>query len=131
MERKLLQIALALAGLVVGGFGLAGVFFGATFTEFSGNVTMDSYIRFLKGMLLAIGLIYWSSIPQVERHSERISLVTFIVVVGAVPRLMAVIGHGVPTIGIMVGLAGELIAAPLLWVWQRRVANLARRSALT
>jgi Domain of unknown function (DUF4345) len=131
MERKLLQIALALAGLVVGGFGLAGIFFGATFTEFSGNVVMDSYIRFLKGMLLAIGLVYWSSIPQIERQGERISLVTFILVLGAVPRLMAVIGHGVPTIGIMVGLTGELIVAPLLWAWQRRVARVALRSALT
>jgi hypothetical protein len=131
MERKLLQIALALAGLVLGGFGLAGIFFGATFTEFSGNVVMDSYIRFLKGMLLAIGLVYWSSIPQIERQGERISLVTFILVLGAVPRLMAVIGHGVPTIGIMVGLAGELIVAPLLWGWQRRVAGAALRSALT
>jgi Domain of unknown function (DUF4345) len=131
MERKLLQIALALAGLLTGGFGLAGMFFGASFTEFSGDVVMDSYIRFLKGMLLAIGLIYWSSIPQIERHSERISLVTFILVLGAVARLMAVIGHGVATIGIMVGLAGALIAAPLLWVWQRRVAGIARRSALT
>jgi hypothetical protein len=131
MERKLLQIALALAGLLTGGFGLAGIFFGASFTEFSGDVVMDSYIRFLKGMLLAIGLIYWSSIAQIERHSERISLVTFILVLGAVARLMAVIGHGVPTIGIMVGLAGALIAAPLLWVWQRRVARAALRSALT
>jgi hypothetical protein len=131
MERKLLQIALALAGLLVGGFGLAGVFFGTTFTEFSGNVVVDSYIRFLKGMLLAIGLIYWSSIPQIERQTERISLVTLILVLGAIPRLMAVIGHGVPTIGIMVGLAGELIAAPLLWLWQRRVARVALRSALT
>jgi len=25
-------------------------------------VVMDSYVRFLKGMLLAIGLIYWSCI---------------------------------------------------------------------
>jgi hypothetical protein len=131
VERKLLQIAFALAGLALVGFGFAGVFFGANFLDLSGNVVMDSYIRFLKGMLLAIGLIYWSSIPDIERHGERISLVTCILVLGAVPRLMAVIGHGVPTIGILISLAGELIAAPLLWLWQRRVAGAAQRSALT
>ncbi len=131
MERKLLQIAFALAGLTLVGFGFAGVFFGATFIDLSGDVVMDSYIRFLKGMLLAIGLVYWSSIPDIERHGERISLLTFILVLGAVPRLMAVIGHGVPTIGILVSLVGELIFAPLLWVWQRHVARVAQRSALT
>ncbi len=131
MERKLLQIAFALAGLALIGFGLAGVFFGANFMDLSGNVVMDSYIRFLKGMLLAIGLIYWSSIPDIERHGERISLITFVLVLGAVPRLMAVIGHGVPTIGILIGLAGELIVAPLLWLWQRHVAGMAQRGALT
>ena len=131
MERKLLQIAFALAGLALVGFGFAGVFFGANFMDLSGNVVMDSYIRFLKGMLLAIGLVYWSSIPDIERHGERISLVTFILVLGAVPRLMAVIGHGVPTIGIMIGLVGELIVAPLLWWWQRHVARVALLSALT
>jgi hypothetical protein len=131
MERKLLQIAFALAGLTLVGFGFAGVVFGAAFMDLSGDAVMDSYIRFLKGMLLAIGLVYWSSIPDIERHGERISLVTFILVLGAVPRLMAVIGHGVPTIGILVGLVGELIFAPLLWFWQRHVARVAQRGVLT
>jgi Domain of unknown function (DUF4345) len=131
MERKLLQIAFGFAGLALVGFGFAGIFFGANFLDLSGNVVMDSYIRFLKGMLLAIGLVYWSSIADIERHGERIALVTFILVLGAVPRLMAVIGHGVPTIGIMISLAGELIVAPLLWLWQRRIGRAAQRSALT
>ena len=131
MERKLVQGIFAIAGLVLVGFGFAGVFFGANFLDLSGNVVMDSYIRFLKGMLLAIGLIYWSSIADIERHGERIALVTFILVLGAVPRLMAVIGHGVPTIGIIVGLVGELIVAPLLWLWHRRVVEAAHRSDLT
>jgi hypothetical protein len=131
VECKLLQLAFALAGLMLVGFGFAGVFFGANFLDLSGNVVMDSYIRFLKGMLLAIGLVYWSSIPDIARHGERVSLVTFILVLGAVPRLMAVIGHGVPTIGIVIGLAGELIAAPLLWLWQRRIVRAAQLGALT
>ena len=131
MERRLLQIAFALAGLVLIVFGLAGVFFGAHFADLSGSVEMDSYFRFLKGMLLGIGLIYWSSIPDIAWHSERISVVTFILVLGAVPRLIAVIGHGVPTIGILISLAGELIFAPLLWLWHQHVAGAAQRSALT
>ena len=131
MERKLVQIAFALAGLVLIGFGLAGVLFGADFADLSRNVTLDSYFRFLKGMLLAIGLVYWSSIPAIERHGERVSLVTFILVLGAVPRLIAVIGHGVPTIGILISLAGELIFAPLLWLWHQHVVGVARRGALT
>ena len=131
MERKLLQIAFALAGLVLIVFGLAGVFFGANFVDLSGNVEIDSYFRFLKGVLLGIGLIYWSSIPDIARHGERVSLVTFILVLGAVPRLIAVIGHGVPTIGILISLAGELIFAPLLWLWHQHVTGVAQRSALT
>ncbi len=129
MERKLLQIAFA--GFVLVAFGLAGVFFGANFLDLSGNVVMDSYIRFLKGMLLAIGLIDWTSIPDIEHHGERIALVTLILVLGAVPRLMAVIGHGVPTIGILISLAGELIAAPLLWLWHRHVVGVSQRGAVT
>jgi hypothetical protein len=131
VERKLLQLVCACAGLVLVGFGLFGVFFGASFMDLTGNMAMDSYVRFLKGMLLAIGLVYWSSIPNIERHGERISLITFILVLGAVPRLMAVIGHGVPTIGILFSLAGELVAAPLLWLWQRHAARVAQRGALT
>jgi hypothetical protein len=45
--------------------------FGADSMDLAGNVVMDSYICFLKGMLLAIGLIYWSSIPDIERHVAR------------------------------------------------------------
>ena len=131
MERKLLQIAFALAGLAAVGFGLAGVLFGTIFTELSDDVVIDSYVRFLKGMTLAIGLVYWSAIPAIERHGERISLVTFILVGGAVARLIAVVSHGVPTMGILLGLVGELIFVPLLWLWQRHVASVARRTAIT
>jgi hypothetical protein len=131
MERKLLQIAVALAGLASVGFGLAGVVFGTTFMGLSDDVVIDSYVRFLKGMTLAIGFVYWSAVPEIERHGERISLVTFILVGGAVARLMAVVSHGVPTLGILFGLAGELIFVPLLWLWQRHVAGVARRGAIT
>ena len=131
MERKLLQIAVALAGLAAVGFGLAGVLFGTTFMGLSDDVVIDSYVRFLKGMTLAIGGVYWSAIPNIERHGERISLVTLILVGGAAARLLAVVSHGVPTMGILFSLVGELIFVPLLWLWQRHVAGVARRTAIT
>jgi hypothetical protein len=131
MERKLLQIAVALAGFAAVGFGLAGVLFGTTIMELSDDVLTDSHVRFFKGMTLAIGFVYWSAVPDIERHGERISLVTFILVGGAMARLMSIVSHGVPTMGLLFSLVGELIFVPLLWLWQRHVASVARRTAIT
>jgi Flp pilus assembly protein TadB len=130
MERKLLQVAVWVAGLAGVGLGLTGVLFGTMYADLSGDVVLDSYVRFLKGALLAIGLIYWSCIPRIERHGDRISLVTFILVFGTLSRLLSVIGHGVPTLGIISNLIAGLILVPLLWLWQRRVARVAQRSAV-
>jgi hypothetical protein len=58
-------------------------------------------------------------------------LITFILVLGAVPRLMAAIGHGVLTVGIAISPIEELIFAPLSWLWQRHAAPVAQRSTLT
>jgi hypothetical protein len=42
-----------------------------------------------------------------------------------------VIGHGVPTVGIMRNLISGLILVPLLWLWQRHVARVAQQGAVT
>ena len=131
MQRKLLQIAIAVAGLAGVGVGLTGVLFGTLYADLSGDVVLDSYVRFLKGVLLAIGLIYLSCVPQIERRGDRIALVTFILVCGAASRLMAVIGHGVANLGILLSLVAGLILVPLLWLWQRHVAQAAQRGAYT
>ncbi|WP_211912045.1 DUF4345 domain-containing protein [Tardiphaga alba] len=124
MERTLLQIALAIAGLVAILFGLTGVLFG---TSLSGvatiGVTMEGYVRFIKGVLIAAGLIYWSAIPHVEKRGERIAVVSFILMFGAAGRLLAVIGHGFPTVGLLVSLIGELVVVPLIWLWHRRLVR--------
>ncbi|UGV25547.1 DUF4345 domain-containing protein [Rhodopseudomonas boonkerdii] len=127
MERRLLQIALAIVGLVAMLFGLSGVLFGTSLAGITVGVTLEGYVRFIKGVLIAAGLIYWSAIPQVEKRGERIAVVTFILMFGAVGRLLAVVGHGFPTVGLLVSLIGELIVVPLIWLWHRR---LVRRGAL-
>jgi len=131
MERRLLQIAVALAGLIGVILGLTGVLVGTMHADLSGDVVLDSYVRFGKGVLLAIGLIYWSSIPQIERHGDRIALITIILVVGSLSRLLSLAGHGVPTLGIISNLIAGLVFVPLVWLWQRHVARMAQRGALT
>ena len=131
MERMLLQMAVAVAGFAGVILGLTGVLFGTLYADLSGDVVLDSYVRFGKGVLLAIGLIYWSCIPKVEQRADRISLVTFILVFGTVSRLLSVVGHGVPTLGIVLNLIAGLVLVPLLWLWQQHVAALAQRSAVT
>ena len=131
MERKLLQAAVAVAGFAGVFLGLTGVLFGTLYADLSGDVVLDGYVRFGKGLLLAIGLIYWSCVPQVERRGDRISLVTFILVFGTLSRLFSVVGHGVPTLGIVANLIAGLILVPLLWLWQRHVAARAQRSVVT
>jgi hypothetical protein len=131
MERRLLQIAVAVAGLIGVVLGLTGVLFGTMHADLSGDVVLDSYVRFGKGVLLAIGLIYWSSMPQIERHGERIALISLILVFGSLSRLLSLAGHGVPTLGIIGNLIAGLVFVPLLWLWQRHVARVAQRSALT
>jgi hypothetical protein len=131
MERKLLQTAVAIAGFSGVFLGLTGVLFGTLHADLSGDVVLDSYVRFGKGVLLAIGLLYWSCIPRIERSGDRIALLTFILVVGSLSRLLAVAGHGVPTLGIIANLIAGLVLVPLLWLWQRHVADVTQRGAVT
>ena len=131
MERKLLQATVAVAGFAGVVLGLTGVLFGTLYADLSGDAVLDSYVRFGKGVLLAIGLVYWSCIPRVELRGDRISLVTFILALGTLSRLFSAVGHGVPTLGIVANLIAGLILVPLLWLWQRHVAQVAQRRAFT
>ena len=72
MERKLLQATVAVAGFAGVVLGLTGVLFGTLYADLSGDAVLDSYVRFGKGVLLAIGLVYWSCIPRVELCGDRI-----------------------------------------------------------
>jgi hypothetical protein len=131
MERKLLQAAVAIAGFAGVFLGLTGVLFGTMHADLSGDVVLDSYVRFGKGVLLAIGLLYWSCIPRIEHSGDRIALLTFILAIGSLSRLLAVAGHGVPTLGIIANLIAGLVLVPLLWLWQRHVADVTQRGAVT
>ncbi len=124
--RLRLQIAVALGGLVPVGAGLAGVLIGPHLAgDYAASVPLDSHFRYLSGLLLAIGLGFWSTIPAIERQSARFGLLTGIVVVGGLGRLVSLFTQGVPDAPMLFGLTMELAVTPALALWQRRLARAA------
>ena len=125
LSRRLLQTAVAVAGLVPVGAGAAGLLGGPEgMLGSSAEPDLDSHYRYLSGLLLGIGLVFWSLIPTIERRRAVFTGLTFVVVVGGLGRLYGVFGGGGSLEDRMpLALVMELVVTPLLWVWQGRVAQ--------
>jgi hypothetical protein len=123
MERRVLQILILMAGCVPVFGGGAGVLLGeGAFGPRAALGADDSHVRYLSGLLLAIGLAYWACIPTIERRGEIVRLLTAIVVIGGLARLGGLFVAGDPG-PMRWALVMELGVAPLIWLWQARVAR--------
>lgn len=126
-ERRFLQVAIAIAGLVPVFGGLSGILFGSS--AFDGaaadaaSIALDSHVRYLSGLLFAIGVTFWCLIPAIEQRTTPARLLTAIVFVGGLARLYGVAVHGAPTGVMLFALGMELVVTPLLCAWQGRVAR--------
>jgi hypothetical protein len=121
--KRALQIAVAAGGLVPVSAGLAGIVLGASMAgETHATADLDSHFRYLSGLLLAIGLAFWSTIPGIEGRGGAFRLLTAIVFVGGLARLYGVFLQGLPGYPMIFGLAMELVVTPLLCLWQARLA---------
>lgn len=133
-----LQIAVGLAGLVPVGAGLAGVLqgvgmlggplpggplLGGPLLGGPAALGLDSHFRYLSGLLLGIGLLFWGMIPGIARHTRAFRLLTAVVVVGGLGRLYGVLVVGLPPGGMGAALGMELVVTPLLCLWQGRMAQ--------
>ncbi len=128
-ERRLLQIAVAIACIVPLAAGATGVVRGPAMIEGLSAGTspdLESHFRYLSGLLLGIGLAFAASIPSIERRSELFAVLTAAIVIGGLARLSGLVGAGAPTMAHQLALAMELAVVPLLFTWQRRIARLFR-----
>ena len=126
VERRSLAVAVAVFGLVPVSAGCLGVLQGIGMTGALGVVTLpglDSHIRYLSGLLLGIGIAFWSTVGSIATAGPRFRLLTAIVVTGGLGRLLGVLEHGFPPNAMLFGLGMELVVTPLLCFWQWRVAR--------
>ena len=122
-ERKYLQRTVAVLALVPASAGLFGVLFGPALTGDQVSVSADSHFRYLSGLLLGIGIVFWSTVPGIEEKTGRFRLLALLVVIGGVARLIGLLLTGVPSLYMLGGLAMELVVTPIVALWQTRVAN--------
>ena len=122
-ERKLLQQSVAVAATVPVAAGLYGVLFGQALTGDAVSISAESHFRFLSGLLLGIGLCFWSTLPAIEAKTNRFRLLTLLIVIGGLGRLVGLGLTGLPSLFMIGGLIMELIVTPVLCLWQTRVAN--------
>ncbi len=125
--RRLLQAAVGVLALVPILAGLGGMISGVGLTggsvvDLAGRAT-DSQYRYLSGLLFAIGVGFWSTVPDLPRQTRRFRLLTALVVVGGLGRLLGVIEHGAPPGPMLFGLGMELVVTPSLCLLQALIAQ--------
>jgi hypothetical protein len=125
MEKRLLQIVIALAALAPIVVGLSGAIWGPAMGAGSIIGFGDSQFRYLSGMLVGVGAAYWLLVPTIEKEGERLFMLTLIVVVGGFCRASSLLLGGPAGVAVYVGLVLELIVAPGVYLWQMRLARIA------
>ena len=131
IEKRFLQGAIIIGCLVPILAGGAGMIKGPAMAGGPVGVAtdLDSHFRYLSGLLFGIGLAFLSCVPSVERSGKRLRLLGAIVILGGLGRALSLASLGWPGPGHRFALAMELVATPLLLLWQWRVARRCRIDA--
>ncbi|MBL6080622.1 DUF4345 domain-containing protein [Belnapia sp. T18] len=122
-ERLWFRLAVAVGGLVPVLAGLGGMLAGPAMFGAESGLDEDSHLRYLSGLLLGIGLGFWSTLGEPAQHAGRFRLLTAIVVLGGLGRLYGLMVGGLPGTPMLVALGMELVVTPLLCLWQARLGR--------
>ncbi|HEX4736991.1 MAG TPA: DUF4345 domain-containing protein [Allosphingosinicella sp.] len=118
---------LAVGCLVPLAAGTAGIMEGATLLKgvhAPVPTDLNSHFRYLSGLLLGVGIGFAACIPKIERRGPLVRTLGLIVIVGGLARLFGLLRDGPPSGAHLGALAMELVATPVLLLWQARVARL-------
>jgi hypothetical protein len=121
-EKRLLQAAVAIAGLVPVLGGALGAL-RPELLDLAGPPHALTHAAYLSGLLLGLGLGFWSLIPAIETRGRGFSLLTGLVVLGGLARALTAARLGAWGLSVFAPLVMELGVTPALWLWQRRVSR--------
>jgi Domain of unknown function (DUF4345) len=121
-ERRALQFAVAIFGLVPVSAGMLGAL-RPELLDLSGPPHALTHAAYLSGLLLGMGLAFWSCVPTIERQGRAFGLLTALVVLGGLARALTAARLGAWGLSVSLPLIMELGVTPALWAWQRRVAR--------
>jgi hypothetical protein len=124
LEKRFLQIAVAAAGLVPVVAGAVGALHPELL--FGGPARALTHGAYLSGLLLGLGLAFWSLVPSIERQGRIFGLMAGLVVLGGLARAFTAARLGAWSLSVELPLVMELGVTPALWLWQRRVSSLLR-----
>jgi hypothetical protein len=124
-SRRILQIViglLATAPLLTGLLGMTGVdnpiYSSHPLPDY---VLLDSNLRYLNGFSVGIALALYYMIPHIESHTILLRAICGIIFSGAVGRILSIIFLGLPPFPMPVFVLIEIMAPPILVVWQNNI----------
>ncbi len=118
--KRALQLVVGMLALVPIMAGVAGIWSGPAFLQLEKPwpADLDSHFRFLSGVFIALGIAWYSCIPDIGNKTGRFRLLAALTFSGGMARLLSLFIAGAPSAGHQAGLCIELVVVPLLVLWQ-------------
>jgi hypothetical protein len=87
------------------------------------NTLLDSNLRFFGGVWFALGIVMYWIIPKIEQQTSLFRALWGMIFAGGIGRIVSILMLGLPPVP-FVGFAWlEILGAPLMILWQGRVAK--------
>jgi hypothetical protein len=128
MNKRLLQgilgaIAIFLIAISVWGLiaGVRDAFYAVNVdSNISGNIILDSNLRFYYGLTIGLGIMLCWIIPSIERRKTILRFAALMIFIGGLGRVISIVTVGLPTALFCLFTLLELIF-PVFVLWQKRV----------
>ncbi len=86
------------------------------------NALLDTNLRFMSGLWLGLGLAVLWLLPQIERQTVLFRAAWGMIFLGGLGRLLSIAFVGLPPWPFLFFAAIEVLGAPVLLLWQNRIA---------